>query len=672
MGTHFSWNSQGRRILACSVFLALAGPCLAVEWLPLDPALLAQKEPAVERGADAEVVLWDVRLEWKLQGSYPQTVTKHHVRTKIFTERGAKDLATVDLPAVGKLNITELSGRTIKPDGTVVELKRDAIFERTMVKAKRFKVKVRSFALPAVEPGAVIEYTYKEVQDEQIGNYVRMHFQREIPVREVRYHVKPLTHEAFPYRMRSYDFQAEHSPFEREPTGFIMTTMKNVPAYREEPDAPPEDQVKPWTLLYYAEDKNLAPEKYWKEFGRDLHKELRNEAKVGDEIRKLAAELTQGLTSDEEKLKRLAHHCRTQIRNVFHELTRLKPEERDKYKPNKSPADTLKQGMGTGRDILRVFAALAMAAGYDARLVRTSDRSDIFFHPSFTDPYFLVAESVAIKLGEAWRFYDPASTYNPEGMLSWREEFTSAMISDPKEPAFVPVPITAPERTVRRRAAEFTLLEDGTLEGAIDVTESGHAGIEWKHRLDDLSEAERDEVIRDEVQSRVGGAEVTDIKVLHASDPDKVLTWTCRVRVPGYAQRTGKRMFLQPSVLQRHVQPRYAASERKHDVYMDYPWMERDIVTIKLPDGFALDQPSSPGSLSFGKPGEHTVKLLLSDGGRTLHLDRTLVFGREGMIYYPAASYPQIKKVFDTIHQRDAHALTLKQATAAAAPSGQE
>jgi hypothetical protein len=75
---------------------------------------------------------------------------------------------------------------------------------------------------------------------------------------------------------------------------------------------------------------------------------------------------------------------------------------------------------------------LALAAGFDARVVNLSDRSDIFFDRAFADDYFIQTFDIAVKIGDQWRFYDPASTYVPYGMLRWQEESQDALLTDPK------------------------------------------------------------------------------------------------------------------------------------------------------------------------------------------------------------------------------------------------
>jgi hypothetical protein len=47
--------------------------------------------------------------------------------------------------------------------------------------------------------------------------------------------------------------------------------------------------------------------------------------------------------------------------------------------------------------------------------------------------------------------------------------------------------------------------------------------------------------------------------------------------------------------------------------------------------------------------------------GRGIKYNRSFVFGGSGgNIFFPTQSYAQLKQVFDAIHQRDSHILTLR------------
>ncbi len=167
------------------LFLLAAVPALAADdWKPIESGQLALKVPVVEKDADAEAIFWEVRVN----DAGEDLISSHYIRIKVFTDRGKESQSKIDLTYAGRSRIVDIAGRTIKADGSIVELKKDAIFDRTIVKAGEFKVKAKSFAMPSVEPGAIIEYRWKEVRPQQLANNIRLLFQREIPVQFVKYY----------------------------------------------------------------------------------------------------------------------------------------------------------------------------------------------------------------------------------------------------------------------------------------------------------------------------------------------------------------------------------------------------------------------------------------------------------------------------------------------------
>jgi uncharacterized protein DUF3857 len=637
-------------------------------WKPIGPADLALKAPIVEKDADAEALFWEVRVEDEVEGGTPRTVLQHYVRIKIFTERGRETQSKVDIPFLSNWSISDIAARTVKPDGSIIEVKKEDILERMIVKEGRTRIKAKSFAMPGVEPGALIEYRWKEVRRDRLANYIRLHFQREVPVQAVKYSIKPLLMAGFDFGMRVMSFQAQATPFVKEKDGYYSTVMTNVPAFREEPRMPPEDSVRPWMLVYYSEDRKLTPDKFWKDFGKENFERYRSRMKVNDEVKQAAATAIGDAATPEQKIERLFEFCRSKIKNINDDASGFTSEERAKLKESKTPADTIKRAMGTGLDIDLLFAALAVAAGFDARVVNLSDRSDTFFEKSFPDDYFIQAYDIAVRVGDEWRFYDPASTYVPFGMLRWQEEAQDALISDPKEPIWVKTPLSAPDKSKQTRLAKLRLSEDGTLEGDVRIEYYGHLGVERKEWDDDDSPAQREETLRDSVKARMSTAELTNIRVENVTDPLKPFTYVYHIRVPGYAQRTGKRLFLQPGFFQRGLGPLFATSSRHHAIYFNYPWSEEDEVTIRLPEGFSLDSPESPAGFASLPISEYKPSVAITKDGRTLIYKRNFYFGGDANILFPVGSYAQLKRFFDTLHQQDNHTITLKQASIAAAP----
>lgn len=654
--------------LVCLTLLPIA--VFADDWRALDPADLALKSPVVEKGADAEAIFWEVRLFDAYEHETPRTVLQHYVRIKVFSERGRESQSKIDIPFLSNWKIQDIAARTVKPDGTIVELRKEDVLERTLEKANGVKVKAKSFAMPGVEPGAIIEYRWKEVRNDQLANYIRLYFQRDVPVQLVKYFIKPLSLPNFEWGMKVQTFNAESSPFTKEKDGFYSVSMNNVPAFHEEARMPPEDSVRPWMLLYYSKEAKLQGDKFWKEYGKQTYDEFKSRMKVSDEVKTAAATAISGAATPEEKLERLFEFCRSKIKNINDDASGMTTEERAKLKASKSPAETLSRGMGTGTDIDMLFAAMAIASGFDARVAKLASRSDVFFDKSFPDDYFMQAYDIAVKVGDKWRFYDPASTHVPLGMLRWQEEAQEALLSDPKEPVWVTTPLSPPDKSKVKRTAKLTLSEDGTLEGDVDVEYYGHMAVYRKEWDDDDSPAQREETLREAVKKRMSTADVSAIRIENVTDPLKPYVNRYHIRVPGYAQRTGKRLFLQPEFFQRGIAPLFSGSARKYPVYFDYPWSEEDMVTIELPAGFALDNADAPPPFSAGNVGDYKPSIGISKDGRTMVYKRTFFFGGGDTIIFPVDSYAKLKTYFDAVHQGDNHTVTLKQtaATATATP----
>jgi len=655
--------------LVLSIFASFPIPTRAAgeDWKPIAPDQLSLKSSTVEKDADAEALFWEVKMDDK-DDPDGNLVFNHYIRVKVFTERGRESQSKIDLE-YGKIygsetKIQDIAARTIKPDGSIVELKKTDIFDRTIVKTSGVKVKARSFAMPAVEPGCIIEYRWREIRVKTLAQYVRLQFQRDIPVQRVTYLVKPYASDYQNLSFNSIMLHGQPTPWSKEKNGFYKTELTNMPALHEESRMPPEDQVKTWMLVFYQTGdsvEKLEPEKYWSNLGKSFYDRSKSLIKANDDIKQLAASLTEGAKTDDEKISRFFEFCRYKIKNTTNDASGLTPDERAKLKENKSPSDTLKRGMGNGGDIDLLFAALANAAGFDARIALSPDRGDIFFDKSLPNAYFINPQNIAVNVGGNWKFYNPGYNYVPIGMLRWQEEGQQSLISDPKNPVWVSTPMSSHEKSLAKRTAKLKLTEDGTVEGDVRLEYTGHQGIERKEEMDEESETQREESLREEIKNQMSAAEITDIKIENVTDHEQPLVISYHVRFPGYAQRTGKRIFLQPAFFQYGRGPLFATASRKYPIYFHYPWSENDLVEINMPKGYALDNADAPAPFGSGDISQYKPSLSVSPDGSLLVYKRSFFFGGGGNVLYPVESYPTLKQFFDTLHKQDGHSIALKQ-----------
>ena len=647
-------------IILCAAFSSRAA---WDDWKVVDPGELALKAPTVDKDADAEALFWEVRIDDNPEGDL---IFNHYLRIKVFTDRGREAQSKVDIPfgnIGGEIRIKDIAARTIKADGSIVELKKEDVFERTIVKANGLKVKSKSFAMPSVEPGSIIEYRWREVRVNRDADYVRFQFQREIPVQRVEYLIKPYAYEKA--GLASVTFHGPSAHFTKDKGGFYKVSMSDMPAIIEEARMPPQDQIKTWTLVYYTPaNQNLDPKKYWSDKGREFYGLTKSLMKPNDEVKQLAASLTADAKTPDEKLEKLFEFCRNKIINVSNDATNVTAEERKKVKDNKNPADTLKRGMGNSGDVDLLFASLATAAGFDARIVLAPDRGDIFFDAdirSFPNLYFLNPSNIAINVEGTWKFFNPGYNYLPFGMLRWQEEGEQSLITDPKEPVWVETPLSPPDKSKVLRRGKFKLLEDGTLEGDVTISYTGHMAIERKEENDADSETERETTLKEEIKDQMSAAEISNIKIENVTDHVKPLVYQYHVKFPAYAQKTGKRLFLQPAFFQHGLGSMFATSQRKYPIYFHYPWSEDDVVEIDMPPGFALDNAEAPAPFGSAPVSEYKPSLAVTTDNKTLIFKRKFYFGGSNTILFPVTSYGQLKNYFEALNQGDGHTIALKQ-----------
>ena len=655
-------------LIVCCFCLALSSAANAQDkdWRPVSPEDLVSKVSVVEPDADAEAIFWEVRVD---DSSADGLSLRHYVRVKIYTDRGIEQFSKHDIVFNKGTRIKDVEARVTKNDGSFVFLKKDDVIERDIVKANGIKVRAKTFALPNLEVGSIVEFRYREVIDNAEAD-MRLIFQRDLPIRTISYYVKPFAGD----RGMFYEpFHVGSTKFEKDKNGFYRATMSNVPAFKEEPLMLPEDDVRSWIYIYYASGERKNPTEYWKGINDFHYGHTKETFKPNDEIKKITSELTAGAATDEEKLHRIFDWTKTNIRNLQY-APKVVDEDWKKATGSKSPGDTVKLKYGYGLQITYVFGAMARAAGFDVRETFSGSRAEMIFDPRVPNASLMLNSFfAAVKMGDKWEYFNPASYYAPFGMLGWATEGQTAMITDDKGPIWVPLGLADAGKSMEKRSGKFKLLEDGSLVGEGRIEYTGHQATTIKSINRGDSDVERESYLKNKLKSMIlGSAEIESFTMENLDDPEKPVVYTFKIRVPDYASRTGKRLFFQPNVFERSSKPRFISNTRKYDVYIPYPYSETDDITLDLPDGFSLESADSPMPVKDKQGiGADEIYMGVTKDGKTLAYKRSFSFGNNGFIQFPVESYPILKQIFEEYNKSDVHQLTLKQGSVAATQPNQ-
>lgn len=622
------------------------------DWRPVTPAELQMKTGKVESDANAEAIFWEVRVDDASQ----DLIMKHYIRVKIFNEQGREKYSKVDIPYVKGVKIKNIMARVIKPDGSITELAKADIFDREILKADKIKVKAKSFAVPNIEPGVILEYRYQEFYPLGSASSMRLLFQHDIPIQNIAYYLKPGND------MRILNFNMNDTKFVKDKGGYHKAELTNVPSIKTEDYMPPEDEVRSWLLPYYADLKEDSMD-FWARAGGYIARafDIKDTLKPGKEMKAAAATIAAGATTPDEQMAKIYEFCKTKIKNITYDTT-MTEEQKDEIKPSKSTMDTYKKLQGTDDDINELFASLATSLGHETRLAFGGDRSEKFFNPRQAHASFIHFSSVAVKINGRWKYYDPGDRFATIGMLPWNEEDTSVLLLSSKDFTTTKTPLSDPQSSGLMRNGKFKLLEDGTLEGTVNVVYSGQLSYVEKKDGYKASASKREEDLKEAVKKRMSTAEITDIRIDNADDPDRPYGYSYKIRVPNYAQKAGKRMFFQPGYFEYGKAAEFSSATRKYDMYFHYPWSEKDSIEFTLPAGYVLDSPDSPAAIADGqKIASLNIDIRASDANSYMKYDRNFFFGGNGMYLFPASSYQAVKAYFDAFQKANSHSITLRQ-----------
>ena len=664
-----------RHLVPAALFLSLfilstVGFSQDKEWRPVTPEELSAKQPSVEPDADAEAIFWEIRID---DSSSDELALRHYVRVKIFTERGREKFSKFDVPYTKEIRIKDLAARVTKADGAVVEIDKKDIFDREIVKAGGIKIKARSFAVPNIEPGVIVEYRYREIVADGGAKGMRLALQRDIPIKELSYYYKPYGSDAPTY----HNYGSTDTKFVKDSKGFWLAKKANVPSFKEEPRMPPEDHVRPWMLLTGARigitSANMFgitftikdpgnQTAYWGAVTVENAPLIKFMNKPKKEIKALAEQITAGGASNDEKLRKLYQYCQTEIRNTSFDTT-LTDEDRKKLPTIRSMSDVLKNKSAGSQYVDMLFGAFASALGMDSSIAFTGDRSKMFFKPEMTNESLIHPAAVAVMVDGDWKFFNPGMRVLPYGMLVWYEQDAWALIIGEKNYYWRETPLSGHADSAASRTGKLRLLEDGTLEGTVKEELSGHLALNYRIDNYDESATKREENLKEQLKERLSTAEISEISIENVTDSSKPVVTQYKIRVPNYAQKTGKRLFLQPGFFEHGEKPLFAGASRKYDIFFRFPWSENDKIEIELPKGFELENAEAPMSVSDpSKISSLNTNIAVATGAtKSIIYDRKFYFGGGKNVLFAASVYPAMKALFDTFHTSDSHTLTLRQ-----------
>ncbi|HEX4602585.1 MAG TPA: DUF3857 domain-containing protein [Candidatus Angelobacter sp.] len=634
-----------RLFLSLALFAASVLPALAQkeDWLPITPKDLEIKQVPGSPGADAVQLYFADFINDQEQTEF------FYQRIKVLNEKGNRH-ADVEIVVPPECSISGLKARTIHPDGKIIEFAGKP-FEKTLIKGRGIKILAKAFTMPDVTVGSIIEYKYK-VDTQGIFLDNSWTIQHELYTVKESFRMKPYSGplEGFHvgYQVAALSSHMPNNVKAVQKGGGYELDVENMAAFEAEGYMPPEEDFKPQMRFFYVGPDASTAEKFWQEAGRKWNDDVDHFIGSRKEIAQAAVQAIGTETDPEQKLRKL--YARAQeIRNLSYERERSAEEQKkENLKANQNAGDVLARGVGYRDDITRFFVALARAAGFDASIVRVSNRKDKFFDKGLLSKRQLDTEIALVSVAGKDIYLDPGTRFCQFGDLRWIRTSAAGLKLDKKGGTFVTAPSAPYDKATMRRTADMALDGNGNLKGAITVTYEGGEGLE--HRLDEMNtdEAGKKKDLEDEMETWLpSGAIAKLVKTEGWTASDGPLTAVFDVELSGYASSAGKRLLVPAYLFQAKQMDAFKHSERKFPVYFPYAFSELDRINIKIPDGYRIETTPQDQTASIGFA---TYQNVVQFDGKQLVTQRLL---RVNGIFFRLELYPEVKDFFGKVRAGD-------------------
>ena len=621
------------------------------DWQPVSPEELKMTSEPKAPGAPA------IYLYRQVDRNDAENREIFYERIKVLTEEG-REYANVEIPFLkGRDKIKDIRARSIQPDGRIFDLD-EKVYEKTIVKTIGVKVLAKTFTVPGVQVGSIVEYRY--VNEMSSGYFYDSYWilSSDLFTKLARFSLRP-AQGAFDLLWRWPNGLPEGSQPPKDEHGAIRFETKDITAFLVEDYMPPERELKYRVdFVYRGRGSEKDETRYWEKYGRSRF--LYNEDFVNkrDAMTEALATIVQPTDDAQTKLHKI--YTRVQLlRNFSSERERTEQEaKRDKKRDVNDVVGVWKQGGGTGSEINYLFIGLVKAAGMEAFFVDVSTRDSHFFHPHSVDSNELNNNVVLVRLAGKDLYFDPGVLHMPFGLLPWSESGVIGLQSTKDGGPWITTPL--PDSSVSKivRKADLHLAEDGTLEGKLTVTYSGIEAVEIRSAGNDEDDVARKKILEDAVRESIpveAEINLTNKPDWDSSLPAFVAEFTVKVR--GWTSSAGRRELVPMGLFGGGEKRVFEHAYRVHPVYFHYASTKEDDVRVALPERWKIE--SLPAPLHKDQKAVEYSNKAEEDHG-ALHISRVL---RLDVAIVDASNYPPLRNFFQFVRSGDEQQIVLQAAS---------
>ena len=610
------------------------------------------------------------------QGDGFQLMRDVHERIKIF-DNSAYDYATVTETLYtsrnGQETISSMRGLTYNLTGG--EVTEDKIRKSDILTESYNEYYNREkFTMPNVREGSVIEYEYT-VTSPFAFSLDEIVLQYDIPIarQDIRiaipefYEFKPQVKGYLPldpkysrvqdkidYTVTSTDrtnnggnatMSRREYPYVTNVTEF---NMNNVPALREEPFVNAMDNYRASVNyeLLWVQYPGEARENYSTTWEKVIDR-IQDSDRFGSQLRRsnyfkdALAGILKPEMSEAEKAAAVYRHVQNHMN--WNGLAG--------YMTDKGVKTAYEEKAGNVADINLMLVSMLREAGLNANPVLLSTRDNgVPMFPTRDGFNYVIAQ---VQVGEGSVLLDASDKFTepniiPIRALNW---FGRAIDPSGEHPGLNIIPSRPSEETTMINL-EFS--ENGSFSGQLRNSIKDYRAYRYRQQFAGLS----DDDYREAIQNRNEGMAVSELSRDHLKIGRPVQE-TLKFTIADAWSEAGDKIYFNPMSVWAERENPFKEEARKYPVDFAYPYQEKYMVNIALPEGYRVE--SLPESVAFSLDQDMgAFRYQIQSNGASLQL---LVQVGMNHAVIPATYYAGLREFFETIVQKESEQVVLTKTT---------
>lgn len=630
-------------VLSAAALLGLAGSAPAEDFAPVTDAqreltVLADypEAPAVILFRRGKLDMMDLRGE---QFSSFEV----HVRIKILTEEG-KSEGELELSHSRFYRLDELEARTIRPDGTVVPVAEDSIFEeRSSRSEKTFLTKL---TFPAVEVGAMLDYRYR-VHWSSIYFLDPWVFEADLPTlrSEITY-VIPVSYGFNRWWQQKSERTIQQDLQDAGRDRILRVWMENVAPLPDEPSAFPAAAltnrflVVPRVYGYAGQEYPLLES--WDDMAKVYEEGYSPFRRKSKKARKFFAPLLSSEPSPRAKIDKLHAWVRDEVRGLGG-IGLAVEEKRD-------ADEVFEERAGSNVEKALLLEALIDELVDDADLVWATSRWEDQPDLNVATPWWFDRVLVAVELDGETLYLDPDDDGLAAGRLRPDYEAMPALQVGARK--VVQLPSTPVEDHTRRVHLRLEVDDEGRVSGVGTLKLAGHpawARLGWKETDEETLEA-----WTEWLEDNFDGYTIDAVEVEENVAAQTLrLGWDLEQREEDVL---GDEATIRPSLPYGPRSQLFTLETRKTPVLLNYA--SRTDLTLELtwPEGWALEVPPAEAEHE-SLAGVYRNQVEHDPAARSLRFDQRFEVRRGAFDAGP--QYEALRNLYSQAEKADAQDIVL-------------